>query len=168
VILDDRRALLGDALGFAQLDGAHHPALTMLRRWLDTWNGVGLVMMRRTTLLLTFTFALAGLAALLRGGLGRAGSIGSRGLAAELASRTAQELLGRSRGQNHDPHSRPEPWPVGRAQSAGRDAGCVIFPPFRPGYPTRYSAAPRWIAPPSGAGEEPGSGQNHWTAGPRT
>ena len=67
-----------------------------------------------------------------------------------------------------DLHARPEPWPVWRAQPAGRDAGCVISPPFRPGYPTRYTAAPCGIAQPGAAGEEPVSRQNYWTAGTRT
>jgi hypothetical protein len=43
----------------------------------------------------------------------------------------------------------------------------VISPPFPPGYPTRYTTAPRWIAHPGGAGEDPASRQNHWTAGMR-
>jgi hypothetical protein len=67
-----------------------------------------------------------------------------------------------------DLHTRPEPWPIRRAQPAGRNAGCVISPPFRPGYPTRYTAAPRWIAKPAAAGGEPVSRQNYGTAGTRT
>ena len=45
------------------------------------------------------------------------------------------------------------------------NGGCVISPPFPPGYPTCYTAAPRWIARPDAAGTEPASRRNHWTAG---
>ena len=44
----------------------------------------------------------------------------------------------------------------------------MISPPFQPGYPTRYTAAPRWIAHLGAAGDDPVSRQNHWTAGTRT
>jgi hypothetical protein len=71
--------------------------------------------------------------------------------------RTVQELLGHPRRvDDADLHARPEPWPVRRAQPAGRDAGRVISPPFRPGYPTRYTAAPRWIAQPGRSGRRTG------------
>ena len=39
---DRRRLLLGAALGFLRLP-ATEPELVMLHRWLDTWNGIGLV-----------------------------------------------------------------------------------------------------------------------------
>jgi hypothetical protein len=39
---DRRRALLLAALGFLQLRG-QPPEVAMLHRWLDSWNGVGLV-----------------------------------------------------------------------------------------------------------------------------
>jgi hypothetical protein len=38
-----RRALLVAALGFARLDDVSHPALALLRRWLGSWSGLGVV-----------------------------------------------------------------------------------------------------------------------------
>ena len=65
-----------------------------------------------------------------------------------------------------DLHARPKPWPVRRAQPAGRNAGCVISPPFRPGYPPCCTTAPRCIARPEGSGAGPANTRNGWTAGP--
>jgi hypothetical protein len=39
---DRRRLLLRAALGFLQLP-ATEPELLMLHRWLDTWDGIGLI-----------------------------------------------------------------------------------------------------------------------------
>jgi hypothetical protein len=44
--LEQRRALLTAGLGFMQLDlwnGPKPPAMTALARWLDSWSGIGAV-----------------------------------------------------------------------------------------------------------------------------